>query len=92
MLYYPHDMRDSTTLCIPVPVALDGQAIKDQLSHILRFGKELILSYIYPSTIYPSYRHKPTMEDAVVSQKMTAILWTSMLVHLPVTHDGIQEG
>jgi len=31
------------------------------------------------------------MEDAVVSQKMTAILWTSVLVHLPVTHDGIQE-
>jgi len=43
-------------------------------------------------TIYPSYRWKPTVEDAVVSQKMTAILWTSVLVHLPVTHDGIESG
>lgn len=52
----------------------------------------LILFCITTVTIYPSYRHKPTMEDAVVSQKMAAILWASMLVHLPVAHDGIQEG
>lgn len=46
-LYHPRDVRDSTTLCIPVPVAFDGQAIKDHLWHLLRFGTELILSSNY---------------------------------------------
>jgi len=62
-LHHPRDVRDSTTLCMPVPVALDRQAIKDHRSHILRVQ----------SSFYPIFSNDQEESDLVLYDNISII-------------------